>query len=483
MNRGDIEVGSYPNEGRVGFTQIGDWSLCIPMSHTARTLYTILRSLVNEKEGPETRKVSDDDLRMAIGISEGIKVPSRTTLYRIRGELIDLDMLQVENLYDRTAGVGAPKIVARRYLVRREPHPGRPYVSSSWTLFNRIAQIREEGASPAEMDSVPYLVRALLGDSVPYTGRSIPQTGRKEALTSDAGFLKKPSGKKPLPPPPPSARLAARRGRGSGRRTEENKIKNFSHTHLDLVKGLVLELPGGVDARQAEEITRLVCAALDRGWAPSAVMAWLAGSCDLERSKIPGAVHLHNARKLGDPSRAQSANAALELCGVCDENGFTQDEGACSGDPLALPGACLHGADDPWDDEEYRARVEAERAEALYAHQKAQQKAREERDRKARESAQRAAQGAGEREQRRREAREFLANAGSLGDEDADAVRALLLLADDPADLEDLDDLVSLALGMLDSGSPVEKVAEVITKVPRTEWKTAFLDGLAPVTA
>lgn len=485
----DVEtvlIGDDEDERDYPFSMIPVWVNYSGLSNAAYRLYATLRSLSIEGDSSGTRKLLDADLCELISRAQGKKIATRT-LERWRDELVGKGLLKIDRIPVDTPGTGRPRM-ARRYRLVRYPRPGEVVVRSAWDLLRTIRAEREHREGHPLPPAVTFPTKMSENPSDP----SFPtkMSGHPTKMSGNGGAdLRQRAPKNPLKQEPssssphPSTRLAARRGRGAGRRTEENKIKNFSHTHLELVRGLVLELPGGVDARQAEEITRLVCAALDRGWAPSAVIAWLAGSCDLERSKIPGAVHLHNARKLGDPSRAQSAKAVQELCPVCDKDGFTQDVSACSKDPLATPGLCLHGADDPWDDEEYRVREEAERAEALYAQQKAQQKAREERDRKARESARRAAQSAGEAVQRRTAAREFLEKAESLGDEDADAVRALLLTADDPADLDHLDDLVSLALGMLDTGSPVSAVAEVIATVPREEWKTAFLDRAVPAVA
>lgn len=490
MSDETIEVGSYQDESRVGFTQIGDWSMCVPMSHTARTLYMILRSLVHEKEGPETRKVTDDDLRRLMGITEGTKVPSRTTLYRIRAELTDLDMLQVENVYGHSAGTGAPKVISRRYLVRREPHPGRPYVSSSWTLLNRLAQAQEEGASPAEMDSVPYLVQAALGSSVPNTGRAIPQTGQNRAVTSDAAPLNKPSSKKPLPVPGTSTRLAARKGRGSGRTKKTTKInKDFSHKHLSIAEALVSDLPGSVTGTDHAKLVPLVCAAFDSGWSPSGLSAHLRANCRVDRVQFHGSVYVKHAEDLPPAGKDESSRALVELCSVCDEHGFSLDPAACSKDPEAIPHTCLHGEPDPWDSPEYRAERQAERDEAAHVRLRAQEAALREKERRqareAREAALRAEKEAQEAKavvERRERAQAFLSTAPSTGSEVADRVRAVVLaMAADPPETasgqrDELDTVVDLGTGLVEATGEISDLVEIVRTLPRRDWLMAIID-------
>jgi hypothetical protein len=141
-----------------------------------------------------------------------------------------------------------------------------------------------------------------------------------------------------------------------------------------------------------------------------------------------------------------------------------------------VPGLCLHGQPDPWDDGEYRARREQEHAEALYAHQKAQEAARDREARQERARAQEAARRLGETARRRKAAREFLETAEPLGDETADAVRCVLLSADDPADLPDLPDLVDAGIGFVESGRSLPEMAGVLGSTPREEWFFRLMD-------
>lgn len=379
----------------------------------------------------------------------------------------------------------------------------RYFIHGPWDNFGG-------SGTPFEKIEIPSEVRATMWAKKPEDGEfrdgtiasvsaggggvssSSPHTNRTSRDKFDRGgelqdtpggapqFAPLSSGTNPLPSLT-VPKLAPRSGRGARRKEEDKIIKDFSHTHMDLVKPLVLELPGGVDAAQADEITRLVCAALDRGWAPSAVFARLREKCDLEKSRDPGAVHLYNARRLGEPSRAQAAKAAVELCRVCDEDGFTSDVSACSADPEAVPGVCLHGAADPWDDPEYRAERERERSEALYARQKAEEEARHRKSRAEAARRREAARRAADTERRRQAATRFLESEPPIGDETADTVRRIFLTADDPADLADLETLVSMGIDLVESGSSVLELVNITVTVPREKWLTAILDRFDPV--
>lgn len=95
------------------------WTFNVPMTHATRTLYSILVSMAE----PSGRiEVDDERLRALVGLSSGSGRPiSDGSLYRLRNELMSLDMLQAENVYDTTPKMGSPRVIRRRYLVRLEP--------------------------------------------------------------------------------------------------------------------------------------------------------------------------------------------------------------------------------------------------------------------------------------------------------------------------------------------------------------------------
>lgn len=467
------------------FSMIPVWINYSGLSNAAYRLYATLRSVSIEGDAKGTRKLLDSDLCELIGRAQGKPITTRT-LERWRDELVEHGLLKIDKAPLDRPGVGRPQMT-RRYRLVKYPRQGQEVVRSAWTLLKEIQDRREKPhpLPPAEISPTKMSENSEEGGFP--TKMSECSTKMSENCGAD---LRRRGSKNPLREEPssssphPSTRLAARKGRGARRRKEDDKIiKDFSHTHLDLVKPLVLELPGGVDAAQADEITRLVCAALDRGWAPSAVFARLREKCDLEKSRNPGAVHLYNARLLGEPSRAQAAKAAVELCRVCDEDGFTSDTSACSADPEAVPDVCLHGAADPWDDPEYRAERERERSEALYARQKAEEEARHRKSRTEAAKRREAARRAADTERRRQAATRFLESEPPIGDETADTVRRIFLTADDPADLADLETLVSMGIDLVESGSSVLELVNITVTVPREKWLTAILDRFDPVPA
>lgn len=314
------------------------------------------------------------------------------------------------------------------------------------------------------------------GHSVPSDCQVVPVnlTGPSRQIGGQSSSSERPANSSSLI----GSRLTPRPGRGAkARRTEETKIKDFSHTHLKAAEALVCGLPGSITGTDRKVLVRLVCAAFDGGWSPSGLAEHLRANCDLERVKFPGRVYVkHAGQDLPPAGGDEPARARRELCQVCDEQGFTGEVSACSKDPQAVPGMCLHGQPDPWDDETYRAERETERAEALYALQRAQEEARDRKTRMERAKAQEAARRAEAKARRRREAAEFLATADSLGDEVADEVRRALLEADDPAALEDLDNLVDAGIGFVESGGSVPELRVVLARTERENWRTVLLD-------
>lgn len=485
MSTETIEVGFFPGTKRHVFTQVGDWSIYVPMSHQANRMYNILRSLINEKDPDSSCTTSDDFLRAALGMAGRTKPLSKTTLYRVRTELVDLDMVRVETIQDRSGLRGQPKIIGRRYLVRRDPHDDRPHVSSSWDLRKRFDELEEKGLSPAKMNTSSDLNSALLsGNTCSDLSHSGSDLNKHERSDLHLAGPKNPSVKNPPPPPPPSKRLAARGGRGSGRMKddEEKDIKDFSHTYLDIAESLVRGLPGSITGTDHQTLVRLVCAAFDGGWSPSGLTEHLRANCLVDRVRFPGRVYVKHAGKdLPAPKAGEAARALVELCGVCDATGFTDEVAACSKDPQASPGVCLHGRSDPWDDPQYRAVKEAERAEAVQAHLRAQEQAREVQEEKRRARAQQELHRRGQMGLRRRAAEEFLASAPSTGSADADMVRRWFLTASDPAALEDVEGLVSQALGLVDLGMSMDWIECLIDTTPREEWGERMYQRLPAV--
>lgn len=497
MSAENIEVGFFPGESASGFTQIGNWSIYVPMSHQARTLYIILRSMIDNSDGSKanTRKTTDEDLRIALGVTEGTKIPSRATLYRLRAELVGLDMIHVENVLAPPSRPGQPKVTSRRYLVRRDPHAGDPYFTSTWDLLNRIADTRKKGISPAEMNTVADLRHTLLTGETPNTVANERQTisDLRRSNGSDLGReapLKTPLKKTPLPVPGTSTRLAARKGRGSGRTKKTTKInKDFSHKHLSIAEALVSDLPGSVTGTDHAKLVPLVCAAFDSGWSPSGLSAHLRANCRVDRVQFHGSVYVKHAEDLPPAGKAEASRALVELCSVCDEHGFSLDPAACSKDPEAIPHTCLHGAADPWDDPEYRSERQAERDEAAHVRLRAQEAALREKERRqareAREAALRAEKEAQEAKavvERRERAQAFLATAPSTGSEVADRVRAVVLaMAADPPETEDglrdeLDTVVDLGSGLVEATGEISDLVEIVRTLPRQDWLMAIID-------
>ncbi|MBQ6358814.1 MAG: hypothetical protein IJI97_07705 [Clostridia bacterium] len=95
------------------------WTLSVPMSHPARTLHTILTTVATEFGYVE---VSDETLRNLMGAAAGSDRPiSNATLYRMRAELMDLGMIQIENVYGSTFAKGMAKVATRRYELALTP--------------------------------------------------------------------------------------------------------------------------------------------------------------------------------------------------------------------------------------------------------------------------------------------------------------------------------------------------------------------------
>lgn len=95
------------------------WTINVPMSHAARTMYTVLAALASPSGHVD---VDDEALRSALGLMSGSRQPmSRSSLYRLRTELLDLGMISIENVYDSTPKVGGPRITFRNYRVAMTP--------------------------------------------------------------------------------------------------------------------------------------------------------------------------------------------------------------------------------------------------------------------------------------------------------------------------------------------------------------------------
>lgn len=306
--------------------------------------------------------------------------------------------------------------------------------------------------------------------------RGAPPGGAPGALlesSSDESSSSLPSSA-PVPADAGPASASVRSG-GDEETGSARVLRTGRPEHADIAQALALELPGGVNARQAERIIPFLCAGFSRGWAPSAVKRWLASRCDLTRAADPGAVHLRNARLLADPSAADRQGADLELCTRCDEAGRTRDPGAVTRDPGGDRSLCLHGAPDPWDDPEVRRQLLEARREALEAAQAARRRARRLREEELHHKAVKQLTEAGERALRCRAAREYLKSAPSLGSEDADQVLRMMLEAYDPPPLDEIEDMVGIAMSVVDSGVSMEMVEAIVDLNPRKCWRSRLI--------
>lgn len=95
------------------------WTLSVPMTHPTRTMHTILTAMAS---GSGYVEVNDQTLQKMTGVASGSSRPtSPTSLYRMRVELVNLGMVQIENVYDATLGEGSPKVLTRRYWLATAP--------------------------------------------------------------------------------------------------------------------------------------------------------------------------------------------------------------------------------------------------------------------------------------------------------------------------------------------------------------------------
>lgn len=95
------------------------WTFRVPMSHIARTMHNILTAMADESGHVE---VTDEMLRSLMGVASGSDRPiSVATLYRLRAELMNLEMIQIENVYGSTYATGMAKVSTRRYQLALTP--------------------------------------------------------------------------------------------------------------------------------------------------------------------------------------------------------------------------------------------------------------------------------------------------------------------------------------------------------------------------
>lgn len=500
-----ISIEDHPDDRPWPWTMQYDWTLFMPVSPKAKTLYMVLRSLLfDNAKNPDThtRVLADRHLLFLMHKSVNGSVSQRS-LYRWRKELEDADVLVVVPVYNtfeaRPVG-GRHTMSGRRYLVRRMPPKGYPvpYRSAWEVLHSEFPELRgnstgpvfpASGSSPEMADQVTQ-VADQVSEMATHTPSDLGFYGssNNSSKESSSSSISRARGRKAAGDPVVAARADEDEEEITSFEVPAQKPKNidFEHVYAKLMEGLARNLPGRPDQSDIEEMLPHLCGALDAGWSPSAIREFLVKRCDLRKVSFPGRVYAKNAACLGEPTEEEMKGARIELCGYCDEVGRTAEPGWGSADPEANPLVCLHGEPDPWADDDYRTTVLAQRREAEEAAQRAQERLREEMadrkarmaaaiDRKATEAAQaRAASEAG-RGDRRRRAQEFLRTAGSLGDPDADAVRRALLTADDPAELDELDDLVDLGLGVVEEGHPVSVLEEILT-APREEWRSRMLD-------
>lgn len=95
------------------------WPLSVPMTHAARTLYSIFVDLASPSGEFEADDVTICSL---VGQVNGDRAPiSDKSLYRLRSELVNLNLVGFENVYDTSPGMGAPKVLSRRYRLATAP--------------------------------------------------------------------------------------------------------------------------------------------------------------------------------------------------------------------------------------------------------------------------------------------------------------------------------------------------------------------------
>lgn len=472
------------------FSMIPVWINYSGLSNAAYRLYATLRSVSIEGDAKGTRKLLDSDLCELIGRAQGKPITTRT-LERWRDELVEHGLLKIDKAPLDRPGVGRPQMT-RRYRLVKYPRQGQEVVRSAWTLLKEIQDRREEQhpLPPAEISPTKMSENSEEGGFP--TKMSECSTKMSENCGADLRRRgsKNPLREEPSSSPHPSTRLAARKGRGSGRTKKTTKInKDFSHKHLSIAEALVSDLPGSVTGTDHAKLVPLVCAAFDSGWSPSGLSAHLRANCRVDRVQFHGSVYVKHAEDLPPAGKAEASRALVELCSVCDEHGFSLDPAACSKDPEAIPHTCLHGEPDPWDSPEYRAERQAERDEAAHVRLRARQAALREKERRqareAREAALRAEKEAREAKavvERRERAQAFLATAPSTGSEVADRVRAVVLaMAADPPETasgqrDELDTVVDLGSGLVEATGEISDLVEIVRTLPRRDWLMTIID-------
>lgn len=95
------------------------WPLSVPMTHAARTLHSIFMEMAS----PSGEFEADDiTICFLVGQANGDRAPiSDKSLYRLRNELVNLGLVGFENVYDTSPGMGAPKVLTRRYRLAMAP--------------------------------------------------------------------------------------------------------------------------------------------------------------------------------------------------------------------------------------------------------------------------------------------------------------------------------------------------------------------------
>lgn len=520
-----------PKNPAYSYTKTYDWIKFLPLTAPARTLYELLRSYITDNDNPETSlytcMISDEELRevFSMGWDSGRTkdgLVSMRSLYRWRRELIDTDFIRVRNRTEETwsSHGGRSRVIGRRYMVRRFPPPGMvvPF-HSPWEALRSVRSRRraEQGDTGLPLTPEGLVDGGFLPPGAACLSlESNMVTPQSKNTPADLGLgvpkknLSKESSSSS------SARGRQAGGRGAGVTPDEDeemimttpaqentvhvkdkvretpvaetingtKTMEFTHEHVNRMEEMARNLPGRPGKSDIQEMVPHLCAALDAGWAPSALRKYLISRCDLSKVAFPGRVYLKNAADLGEPTESEQQGAGIELCGTCDENGRTDVPGAGSSDPAGNPRVCLHGKADPWADEEYRSRVLAERQAAEEADRKAFEALKQQVEgKKALEEsarAQQAAERAREAAERKRAAQEFLETAEPFSDPDAQRVRTELLTAEDPVDLEDLPGVLGIALDTLDEGVPLEDICAVISGTSREMWQDRLLD-MSPV--
>lgn len=112
------------------------WTFRVPMSHAARTMHGILTTMASESGRVE---LDDETLRDLMGTLVNSDEPiSRSSLYRLRAELLDLGMIQIENVYGNTFARGMSKVSTRHYQLAMTPPA---HISTTHTdLFEGVSR-------------------------------------------------------------------------------------------------------------------------------------------------------------------------------------------------------------------------------------------------------------------------------------------------------------------------------------------------------